>query len=306
MAYDRDPLSETFNEEVLLGYQLLSVSEDLLFKDFVQDYIDNEEEPPVSPYSLHTSDIKNAVNNHNYTIDYDYGWYDASVDEDGERTRGSKLSSNPFVSDLSKEGEYINEFLNATGEFNVYVGTEKTFSDVPHKDGYGLAKNPGDGNAYDYYGNLSDGYYAKNNTGAPLYDEDYDFIYESPRIVQIVQEKNSGCTFNLAEASLIANGFNILKTDLPSEGTMYPFTAYDGIPVVVFGSENFTKEDSGALEKMILSGTKAFIACQPYTVDLRNGWEISGIDGTLNFSRMLFWVSAFNSTPVFCVNKSGV
>lgn len=161
----------------LLDYTLLSTEKDLVDKDYVLEYIRDDGQPK-SSYSLDIDDIATAVNKHDYTIHYDYGWYDCTLDEDGNYVRGDKRDNNPFTKDLDVTGAYIPEFLNALGEFDVYVGKNKTFSDVKHKDGYGLI-NDSNTQAWKYSGNDSDGYKAYENTEAPLYDPDFDFIYEN-------------------------------------------------------------------------------------------------------------------------------
>lgn len=177
---DNDPESQYFGEELWLSNTWLSFDSDFFFRDEVQAYIDSGEQPR-SAFALDVEDIAIAINKHNYTITYDYGWYDCSVSPDGmSLIRGEKRDDNPFV-DGSTTGYYIHDYYNAIGSFNVYVGEDKTFSDVPHENGYGLINHDvGEGvyEGYEYNGNSIEGYKAsKESTGFDLFDSENDFLY---------------------------------------------------------------------------------------------------------------------------------
>ena len=176
MVKDLDPESETFDKELWLANTMLSFDKDFFFRDEVQAYIDSGEQPK-SSYQLSVDKIAEAVNKHNYTVSYDYGWYDCSVSKDGTRLiRGEKRDDNPFVDELTT-GDLIHDYFNAIGSFDAYLGESKTFSDVPHENGYGLI-NGASGEGFEYNGNSTDGYKAsKESTGFDLYDPENDFLY---------------------------------------------------------------------------------------------------------------------------------
>lgn len=176
---DNDPESEYYGQESYIMNTKLSFDSNFFFRDEVQAYVDSGE-IPVSSYHLDVDKIAEAVNKHNYTVSYDYGWYDCSVSKDGTKLiRGDKRDDNPFVDDTTS-GRLIHDYFNAIGSFDAYIGTDKTFSDVPHENGYGLINHDvGEGviEAFEYNGNSTDGYDAYDSTGFELYDPENDFFY---------------------------------------------------------------------------------------------------------------------------------
>lgn len=109
----------------------------------------------------------------------------------------------------------------------------------------------------------------------------YDFVYETPRTVQILNTEKNNSSYGFAKAYLKTNGFSVIETDSPSR-------IFWGTPLVLFGCSSFTKNEISMLEKAILNGTKTFAACKPYEVDLKKGWEINETESTKLFERMLF------------------
>ncbi|MBP5251124.1 MAG: Gldg family protein [Treponema sp.] len=112
-------------------------------------------------------------------------------------------------------------------------------------------------------------------------------ITQRARTVQIVQSGNLAPENSYAVPLLEHNGFTVAKTFLPSEAseTLLPFTDFINVPLIVFGSENFSKKDTKALEKFILNGGRAFIASSPFSVN-ESDWKITEGEGF--FERMLF------------------
>ncbi|QOS39976.1 hypothetical protein DYE49_05715 [Treponema rectale] len=73
-------------------------------------------------------------------------------------------------------------------------------------------------------------------------------------------------------------------------------------PLIIMGTSEFSKEETDALERYILSGGKAFIATQNYTVNILDGWEI--IKGNEYFKRMLFTFGIYLDEDPVCDEQS--
>ncbi len=85
--------------------------------------------------------------------------------------------------------------------------------------------------------------------------------------------------YSYVEPFLETMGINIVRLNLP-------FSASTEIPLIVLGTENFTREDCRNFENFILDGGRAFVATTPYTIDLKNDWSV--IEGNGLFTRQLF------------------
>lgn len=117
-------------------------------------------------------------------------------------------------------------------------------------------------------------------------------IEEKKKLVQVV------CAGSLSVESDYSYIFPYLKSlgyvpfasELPSRATDQNkcFSDFPKVPLVVLGSGNFTRDDTKALERFLLDGGKAFIATQPYSVNLKEDWSVSQSDDQLYFARMLF------------------
>lgn len=78
------------------------------------------------------------------------------------------------------------------------------------------------------------------------------------------------------------------------------FADFPKVPLIVMGSENFTKEDSRALESFILDGGRAFIASQPYSIKIKDDWSYSQNQNQLYFERMLFTFGIYFKPTLTC------
>lgn len=125
----------------------------------------------------------------------------------------------------------------------------------------------------------------------------YDFVYETPRTVQILNTEKDNASYGFAKAYLKTNGFSVIETESPSR-------IFWGTPLILFGSSSFTKSDINFLEKAILNGTKTFAACKPFNVDLKNGWKINETDSTKLFERMLFTFGIYFKDSITASNKN--
>lgn len=118
-----------------------------------------------------------------------------------------------------------------------------------------------------------------------LLDEKKDFV-------QVVSADSADLESGYAyvEPYLQSAGFSVLKTRLPSQenSVAESFEKFPQVPLVIFGSEKFTKTDLRILEKFILNGGKVFLASQPFSVDLENDWSVSRSESNLLFQRFLF------------------
>ncbi len=125
---------------------------------------------------------------------------------------------------------------------------------------------------------------------------------EKENPVQLLVSSDEGVTFDLACRYLEADGFTVLRTVLPSqenEGKGVSFESFSDFPLVVFGSDSFTKEDTFSLERFILEGGRVFIASQPYSVSIMNDWSIVQKESEILFERMLFTFGLyFTSSPI--------
>ena len=86
---------------------------------------------------------------------------------------------------------------------------------------------------------------------------------------------------------LESQGFSVLRTAFPSMSSAYvpSFASYPKIPLVVIGASEATESDCDAFRDFVLEGGRAFAAVQPYTVDIKNDWQITQDNGY--FSQML-------------------
>ncbi|MBO4404054.1 MAG: Gldg family protein [Treponema sp.] len=128
------------------------------------------------------------------------------------------------------------------------------------------------------------------------------------RIIQLVQGGNLDYSADLSYLIpyLEYNGFTPVRTAVPSESFpeagLYAFSDFPEVPVLITGSEAFTKEDMKALEDYILHGGKAFIASSPFSVNLEDSWKITKGDG--RFERMLFTFGIYFDENPLCDTKA--
>lgn len=85
--------------------------------------------------------------------------------------------------------------------------------------------------------------------------------------------------YSYVEAFFKSMGVNVLRLELP-------FAPRQDIPLVVLGTSNFSREDCSKFENFILDGGKAFVATQPYTIDLTNDWSV--VESNNFFTRQIF------------------
>ncbi|MBQ0009138.1 MAG: hypothetical protein KBS97_02565 [Firmicutes bacterium] len=155
-------------EEGLLWDGFLSFDKDVFIKGNIQKYVDDEEIPE-SKYTLNIDAIEEAVQKHNYQIDYTYNWYNATVSSDGTKLiRGDALNRNPYVdpAEMEESGHYLYEFFNAFGGFSAYVQSDKIFVDVPNGTKYGLIEQSNVAWDYAY---KTDKYVATENLGRGMF-----------------------------------------------------------------------------------------------------------------------------------------
>lgn len=177
-----DESSIYWGKEVYLDAKGITFDKDLLFRDDAEAYIESGEQPK-SSFTLDVQQIADAINKHNYQIDYSYNWYEATISKDGKNvTRGKAVGYNPFIdpADMDKEGQYIVDFYNACGSFSAYMSEDKTFSDLPHAGGIGMINrfNGVENVAYEY-SEQQDGTYKakKEDLAASIYDPYNDDMY---------------------------------------------------------------------------------------------------------------------------------
>lgn len=85
-------------------------------------------------------------------------------------------------------------------------------------------------------------------------------------------------------------GYIPFVSELPSKASVQnkSFSEFTEVPLIVLGCENFTREDTRILEEFLLDGGRAFVATQPYSVNLKDDWSVSQSNNQLYFARMLF------------------
>lgn len=126
---------------------------------------------------------------------------------------------------------------------------------------------------------------------------------EKENPVQVVCASALKNEYSLAFQYLEAEGFSVVQTCLPSEkksGSGLSFNELPNIPLIVFGSDNFTGEDCKALEKFILDGGKAFIASQPYSIDFEDSWSIKQNESNRLFERLMFTFGIYFKPTLTC------
>lgn len=97
-------------------------------------------------------------------------------------------------------------------------------------------------------------------------------------------------------------GYIPFVTELPSKSLdeNKDFTFFPKVPLIVLGCEEFTRKDCSDLEKFILDGGKAFIATQPYSVNISDDWSIFQNENHLLFERMLFTFGLYFKPTLTC------
>ncbi|MGN0728261.1 Gldg family protein [Treponema sp.] len=109
--------------------------------------------------------------------------------------------------------------------------------------------------------------------------------------------------YSLAAQYLEAEGFSVIHSVLPSEKGIKPgmsFNELPDVPLVVFGSDTFTREDCSALERFILDGGKVFAASQPFSVDFEDNWMIKQNESNRLFERLMFTFGIYFKQTLTC------
>lgn len=103
-------------------------------------------------------------------------------------------------------------------------------------------------------------------------------VRDIQKTVQIVIGNGLSLTeeYSFIQPWLEAQGFNVINTLLPSQKSKgnVIFSLFPNVPLIVIGTNEFTKEDVDALSYFIQRGGKLFIATTPYTIDLYNDWSV--------------------------------
>lgn len=133
-------------------------------------------------------------------------------------------------------------------------------------------------------------------------------IQEKKDAVQIVTAGYLDCEngYSYVQPYLEAMGFLPFQSGLPSRTDMQlrPFTQFPSVPLILFGSDTLSKDDCDALEQFILNGGKAFLASQPYSVDLHKSWSVSRNESNDLFERMLFTFGIYLKQSLTCDSSS--
>lgn len=250
---DNDPTSEEYGTVGYIGMQVLSFDQSTFFNQGIEKFISDRQGLiyPESSYELNIEDIKNAVNNsgnHNFEISYTYNWYSIN-EKTGERV--AALNKNPFVNEET-EGYYINEYLNAFGEFTAYVTEDQTLVELPastaeieHNKPFGLVKNTsGDQKAW-MYAHDGSKYVASSSTNFAVHDPvnsvllyNFDFLsgetltlgcgaYDKLFINEVIENKKANTVAYKFNGSTAPELFNWLFKGAVDDGVV---PAYSDFP----------------------------------------------------------------------------
>lgn len=128
-------------------------------------------------------------------------------------------------------------------------------------------------------------------------------VEEKENPVQVVCASSFANGYNLAFQYLEAEGFSVIQTSLPSEKNSSVDISFDelpNIPLIIFGSDKFTKSDCKVLEKFILNGGKVFIASQPYSIDFEDNWSVKQNESNQLFERLMFTFGIYFKQTLTC------
>ena len=128
-------------------------------------------------------------------------------------------------------------------------------------------------------------------------------VEEKENPVQVVCASSFANGYKLAFQYLEAEGFSVIQTSLPSEknsGADISFDELPNIPLIIFGSDNFTKTDCKILENFILNGGKVFIASQPYSIDFEDNWSVKQNESNQLFERLMFTFGIYFKQTLTC------
>ncbi|MBQ0039129.1 MAG: Gldg family protein [Treponema sp.] len=129
-------------------------------------------------------------------------------------------------------------------------------------------------------------------------------VEERKNLVQIVVGNNLSLEneYSYIIPYLKSLGYVPFVSELPSKASdeNKSFINYRNVPLVLVGCERLDRMDCKALEKFILDGGRAFIASQPYSVDIANDWNISQSDDQLYFARTLFSLGIYCKPTLTC------
>lgn len=105
-----------------------------------------------------------------------------------------------------------------------------------------------------------------------------NLIEEKQKLIQIVIANKFSLErdYTYLVPYLKSLGFMPFETVLPSmeNAEKKSFDNFKNVPLILIGSENFTKDDCKKFEKFVLDGGKVFAALQPFSVDIENDWSI--------------------------------
>ncbi|WP_407399092.1 Gldg family protein [Treponema sp.] len=129
-------------------------------------------------------------------------------------------------------------------------------------------------------------------------------VEEKKNLVQIVCANDLSIEndYSYMVPYLKSLGYVPFVSELPSSSTDddRSFISFPTVPLIVLGSERFTRKDSKCLEEFILKGGKAFIATQPYSVNLKDDWSIRQTEEQLYFQRILFTFGIYFKNTLTC------
>ena len=246
MVADNDETSPTYGQESYITDQMIVFDKDYMFKEDVENYIKNDGQPK-SSFAVNVDAIADAVEKHNYQIDYSAYWYECSPNKEGTAlVRGDKLNYNPFYDEETADQDSygISDHFNAIGTFSAYVSESKTMVDVPNGPAYGLAEyldapKPEEITAWDYNYNPSTDKYEtgskeKSDTGYSLFHDGnllkfYNFEFLSGKEVGEYGDVYSSMFINSCE-----EGKNVVTYKLSSKTCLELFnmlfyaSIYDG------------------------------------------------------------------------------
>lgn len=129
-------------------------------------------------------------------------------------------------------------------------------------------------------------------------------IEEKKNLIQIVVANDLDLEngYSYVVPYLKSLGYVPFQTELPSVASdpTKSFDNYINVPLVVLGSEKFTKTDCRVFEKFILDGGRAFLASQPYSIDINNDWSFRQSEAQQYFERMLFTFGIYCKNSLTC------
>ena len=131
-----------------------------------------------------------------------------------------------------------------------------------------------------------------------------NLIEEKQKLVQIVIANKFSLErdYSYLVPYLKSLGFMPFETVLPSmeNEEKKSFDNFNNIPLILIGSENFTREDCKKFEKFVLDGGKVFAALQPFSVDIENDWSIKKSSDQDYLARTFFTFGIYFRNTLTC------